>query len=165
MKCIGSLVAVGMLMATPVYAVASSEGFSVAKMTFESIDADGNWEIIPDEMTEFGDSIFLGMDYDKNSEVTFEEFSEWDIGFGTAADNEGGPDAIKIANRILFGLWDSDKDGAITLSEFSKAGSQDFARADINGDQALDPREYLLGHTVNVVMRGAIRPDIDVGAR
>ncbi|MEO0542811.1 MAG: hypothetical protein AAFY99_03230 [Pseudomonadota bacterium] len=165
MKIVRSSIALLLLSATSVLAESPSEGFTVAKMTFESIDADGDGLLSPNEMTMFGESIFLGMDYDKNSQVAFDEFEEWDIGFGTAAEAEGGADAMKIANRILFGFWDRDKDGAITMDEFNEAGAFDFERADVNGDQMLNPREYLLGYSVNIVMRGAIRPDIDVSAR
>ena len=162
MKFIRSCFAMSLLLGAPAFAQSPSEGFSVAKMAFESIDANADGQVTAAEMTAFGESIFLGMDYDKDSKVTFDEFSDWDIGFGIAAENEGGPQAFTIANRILFGLWDLNNDGELTPDEFAKAGSLDFLRADANRDMALGSREYLLGYSVNIVMRGAIRPDIDV---
>lgn len=165
MKFIRSCFAFSLFLGAPALAESLSEGFSVAKMTFESIDADGDGQVTSEDMGTFAESIFLGMDYDKNSKVTFDEFSDWDIGFGIAAENEGGPQAFTIANRILFGFWDVNADGEMTPEEFSKAGAMDFQRADVNGDMLVDEREYLLGYSVNIVMRGAIRPDIDVSAQ
>ncbi|MEN0000914.1 MAG: hypothetical protein AAF940_08515 [Pseudomonadota bacterium] len=155
----------GVMFATPVLADNATEGLRVAKITFSSIDGNGDGVVNQGDMDEFGESVFLGMDYDSNDRVSFEEFSDWDIGFEEAAELEGRPDAIITARRILFGMWDGNGDGELTKSEHRRAGMLDFNRADVDDNGILDEREFLLGYSVNIVMRGAIRPDVDVNAQ
>ncbi|MEM1378180.1 MAG: hypothetical protein AAGG69_12415 [Pseudomonadota bacterium] len=135
-------------------------GFDVALITFQSIDLDGDGFANIGDMNEFGISIFEGMDYDGDEKVTFSEFSDWDIGFELAAQEVGRPEAIVTARRIMFGMWDANNDGNLTMAEKRRAGMLDFNRADVDDNSLLDEREFLIGYSVNVVMRSAINPDL-----
>lgn len=137
-------------------------GLDVALLTFESIDLDGDGFANMGDMNTFGTSVFEGMDYDGDQKVTFSEFSDWDIGFELAAQEAGRPEAIVTARRIMFGMWDANNDGELTKSEHRRAGMLDFNRADLDDNAVLDEREFLLGYSVNIVMRSAINPDLDV---
>ena len=164
MKRIGSaLIASLALVAAPGLAQAQqTPGRAVAVISFNAVDEDAKGYVHMGDIERFGQSVFAGMDYDNDGRVTFEEFSGWDIGFQEAAEAEGRPEAIVTARRILFAMWDRDGDNEMTRSEHRFSLSQDFRRADVNGDSVLDEREYLLGFGVNVIMRAAIRPDVDV---
>ncbi|MBO6638271.1 MAG: hypothetical protein JJ920_13980 [Roseitalea sp.] len=140
-------------------------GRDVAVVSFNAIDEDGKGYVHMGDMEKFRQGVFEGMDYDNDGRVDFAEFSAWDIGFEEAAVDEGKPEAIVTARRILFAMWDRNGDGKLTQSEHRFALSMDFRRADINGDSVLDEDEYLIGYSVNLVMRAAIRPDIDVSAQ
>ncbi len=140
----------------------ASAGREVAELSFLAVDADDKGYVHMGDMEQFGQSVFAGMDFDGDGRITFEEFSDWDIGFVEAAEEEGRPDAIVTARRILFALWDRNGDNELTRSEHRFALAHDFRRADLNDDSVLDEREYLIGYSVNIVMRAAIRPDLDV---
>jgi len=151
--------------AMPAMAQDSTPGQEVALTSFNAVDEDAKGYVHMGDMEKFRQGVFLGMDYDNDDRVDFEEFSAWDIGFEEAAVEEGKPEAIVTARRILFALWDRNGDGQLTQSEHRFALSQDYRRADINDDSVLDENEYLIGYSVNLVMRAAIRPDIEVSAQ
>ncbi|MCR9120948.1 MAG: hypothetical protein NXH91_01580 [Phyllobacteriaceae bacterium] len=152
--------------ATPALAEqASTFGREVAVVAFRAIDEDGKGHVHMGHMEQFRQGVFAGMDYDNDGRVDFEEFSARDIGFEEAAVEEGRPEAVVTARRILFAMWDRNGDGRLTQSEHRFALSQDFRRADIDDNSVLDQDEYLIGYSVNLVMRAAIRPDIDVSAQ
>lgn len=151
--------------ASPALAAENTLGRDVAVTAFNAMDEEGKGHVHMGDMEKFRQGVFLGMDYDNDDRVDFEEFSAWDIGFEEAAVEEGKPEAIITARRILFAMWDRNGDGHLTQSEHRFALSQDFRRADIDGDSVLDENEYLIGYSVNLVMRAAIRPDIDVSAQ
>ncbi|WP_424992143.1 hypothetical protein [Oceaniradius stylonematis] len=166
MKTVSLAIAVSLLgAAMPALAADGTPGRDVAVTSFNAVDEDAKGYVHMGDMEKFRQGVFAGMDYDNDDRVDFAEFSAWDVGFEEAAVEEGKPEAIFTARRILFALWDRNGHGQLTQSEHRFALSQDFRRADIDDDSVLDQDEYLIGYSVNLVMRAAIRPDIDVSAQ
>ena len=135
-----------------------SEGRLTAEITFSSIDEAGKGYIHQGDLEQFRSDVFVSMDSDDNRKITFEEFSAWDPGFSSIAEEMGRMDAFKIATKIVFSFWDRNGDGAMTESEMRFAMNADFRRADLNDDAVLIENEFLHGFMIIVAMRAALNP-------
>ena len=131
-------------------------GEELAKLVFGSIEDNEGGLADMGEFTSFGHEIFVSMDGNDDTKITFTEFTEWDFGFNFIAEDEGQQHAFETAQKILFAFWDEDGDGEISKSEYHKAMIADFQRADINGDAFLSEEEFLSGYIVNRAYRAAV---------
>lgn len=136
------------------------EGRRVAETIFVSMDPSSRGYVTMGEIEQFRDSAFLGMDYDGDGRVIYDEFASWDPGFARVADGLGRGEAYVTASKIIFALWDRDGDGELTAREFRIAMSHDFRRADLDDDARLTLDEFIAGFPIIVAMRAAIRPDL-----
>jgi Ca2+-binding EF-hand superfamily protein len=137
-----------------------TEGRLTAELTFASIDRSGKGYVHQGDLERFRDEVFVSMDSDDNSRLTYSEFATWDPGFSAIAAADGKSDAYVTATKIVFAFWDRDGDGVLTVPEMRFAMASDFRRADLNDDAVLSENEFLMGFAVIVAMRAAIRPDL-----
>lgn len=158
MKTLTAICATSLLFAVPAFANMDEvgPGKELAKQIFDSIEdkADGLADMA--EFSSFGNDIFVSMDTDENTSITFAEFKEWDFGFNFIAEDEGQQHAYETAQKILFAVWDGDGDGRIGKSEYHKAMIADFRNADINDDAFLSEEEFLKGYIVNRAYSAAL---------
>lgn len=131
-------------------------GRQLSDLVYGSIVDDPNGAADMGEFVEFGQDIFVSMDYDDSATVTLEEFTAWDFGFTFIADDAGQKRAFETAQKVIFAIWDRDADGAIDLSEYNKALVNDFRRADTDDDAFLTREEFLSGYIVILAYRAAI---------
>lgn len=134
-----------------------TEGQKLARLIFASIDEGDQGFIHMGNLEHYVENVFLGMDYNEDHKISFEEFSAWDPGYSQVAEIEGRPEAFSTATKILFSMWDVNGDGAISRSEMRRATNYDFQRADINNDAVLTIDEFY-NFSVITVFRAAIRP-------
>lgn len=151
--------------ALPLCAVAQSaepgfEGRVLGETLYETMDTSGRGFIQAGDLERFRDSVFAGMDYDRDLKVTYEEFAAWDPGFRRVAEDLGRADAYMTASKIVFAFWDRDGDGDLTEREMRVSMSADFRRADQDSDHLLTEEEFLSGFPIMIAMRAAIRPDL-----
>lgn len=140
--------------------VSDVEGRAVGETIFSSIDTSTRGMIHLGDLEEFRASVFAGMDFNDNGNVTYEEFSVWDPGFAPIAENVGRGDAYTTASKIVFAFWDLNGDGDLTQREMRLAMNADFRRADLSNDGLLTQDEFIGGFPIMVAMRAAIRPDL-----
>ncbi len=132
-------------------------GCKLADTIFGSIEDNTNKMIDLGEFVQFGNSIFVSMDTDGSSSISFDEFAAWDPGFDIIAQNADKTSEYQTAQRILFAFWDRDGDQKIATREYRIAMTTDFARADADNDALLSRKEFLLGYIVNISYRAAIQ--------
>lgn len=135
---------------------AQGPGKELALRVFGSMEANQNGMIDMGDFTNFGKGIFTSMDADDNGSVTFDEFTAWDFGFNFIAEDAGVEDRYRVAQRILFSLWDRDADGEIGKSEYNRSMVDDFRRADLNNDAFLTEEEFTTAYIVGRAYRAAI---------
>lgn len=135
---------------------AQGPGKELALRVFGSMEANQNGMIDMGDFTNFGKAIFVSMDYDDNESITFDEFTSWDFGFNFVAEDAGAESRYRVAQRILFGLWDRDADGEIGKSEYNRSMVDDFRRADLNNDAFLTEEEFTTAYIVGRAYRAAI---------
>lgn len=135
-------------------------GRLTAELTFSSIDTAEKGFIHQGDLEEFRSVVFSSMDYDDSSKLTYQEFSAWDPGFSSIAEEEGKSEAYTTATKIVFAFWDRNGDGEITEAEMRFAMNADFRRADLDDNGVLSQTEFIQGFAVIVAMRAAIRPDL-----
>ncbi|MEE9427789.1 MAG: signal transduction protein [Paracoccaceae bacterium] len=148
---------IAILMATTGPVWAQSEGAELAKLSYASTDANNDGVVSRDEMMEQASNIFVSMDSDDNGALSLDEYSSWDFGFSLIAEEAGRVQAYETALKFVFNMWDRDFDGAVTADEFRRGVARDFARVDVNGDFALNEREFIGGFIVNVALRSALK--------
>ncbi|MEM1388776.1 MAG: hypothetical protein AAGG54_14285 [Pseudomonadota bacterium] len=137
------------------------EGRTIAITLFNSIDERrGTGKLNVQDLTEFGETIAVSMDYDKDGVVARDEFLQWDPGFRFVAAELGREEGFVTAQKIVFAMWDSDGDDTLTQAEMRRAMSTDLRHADLDDDGTLDQDEFLSGFLIIVAMRAAIRPDL-----
>lgn len=158
MKTLLIACATSLLIATSVLAQSdtTTPGKELAELIFGSIE--GNPDGLADmgEFISFGNDIFDSMDADDDASITPEEFKEWDFGFNSIAEDGGHQRAYGTAQKILFAFWDRDGDGRISPSEYHKAMVADFRRADIDDNAFLSKEEFLNGYVVIRAYRAAL---------
>lgn len=157
MKILVPLLA-ALLAATPGVSEEKSEGRQLAELAFDSVDSAGRNFIDMGEFTQFGLSVFAGMDYDDSQLLTLSEFMSWDFGMKPLAEKAGRAIAYDTALRVVFAFWDRNGDNEISKMEFRQSMTNDFQRADVDGDAILSKDEFTLGYSVMVAMRSAINP-------
>ena len=147
-----------LLVASPAIAEEKTEGRKLAELAFESVKTADRDFIDMGEFTEFGLSVFSGMDYDENETLTLAEFLSWDFGMKPLAEEAGRGDAYETALRVVFAFWDRNGDAQISKTEFRQSMASDFQRADTDNNAVLNRDEFTLGYTVMVASRAAINP-------
>lgn len=149
-----------LFLALPIAAIAQSDaptpGRDLAELIYGSIEDNPNGAADMGEFVNFGQDIFVSMDYDEDGSVDLGEFTEWDFGFNFIAEDEGQQRAYVTAQKILFAFWDRDANGLISRSEYHTAMAADFRRADTDDDAFLTRDEFLRGYVINVAYRAAI---------
>ncbi len=149
-----------LLLAVPATAMAQSDastpGRELAELIFGSIEGNPEGTANIGEFVNFGQDIFVSMDYDDSGSVDTKEFTDWDFGFNFVAEDAGQNRAYETAQKILFAIWDHDADGQISRTEYHKSMVSDFRRADTNDDAFLTRDEFLSGYVINLAYRAAI---------
>ncbi len=131
-------------------------GRDLAELIYGSIEDNPEGAADMGEFVNFGQDIFVSMDYDESGSVDLKEFRDWDFGFNFIAEDEGQQRAYETAQKILFAFWDHDADGEIGRTEYHKSMITDFRRADTNDDAFLTRHEFLNGYVINLAYRAAI---------
>lgn len=132
-------------------------GKDLAEMSFESVKNADHDYIDMGDVEAFRKNIFLSMDQDDNTKLTFEEFFEWDYGFKLIAEETNKSIQFETAMKIVFSLWDLDNNNEISNTEHRKAMIIDFNRADLNADGILSKEEYLRGFLTNIAFKAALK--------
>lgn len=140
-------------------AQAQSDGADLAALAFTSTDADSNGQLSMTEMRQQGALIFVSMDADENDSLTFDEFSSWGFGFQNFAEDLNRVGRYQTALRIVFDLWDHDKDGNVTAREHREGVVTDTIRADMDNNGRLNQPEFLGAFVLNVALRAALKAD------
>lgn len=135
-------------------------GRFTAELTFDAIDTAGKGYIHQGDLEEFRSNVFSSMDYDDSGKLTYQEFTAWDPGFSSIAEEDGKSEAYTTATKIVFAFWDRDGNGEINEAEMRFAMNADFRRADLDDNGTLSQSEFIGGFAVIVAMRAAIRPDL-----
>lgn len=159
MKRIILLTALVLTFTTAAIAEQKSKGRVLAELSFDSMDDGGKGFLHHGDMEEGRVNIFTSMDYDENDNLDVGEFLEWDFGFANIAQDTNKLIAYRTALKVIFNLWDRNADGKITQIEHRQAVVRDFNRADINHDGLLDKDEFILGFSVLVAIRAALKPE------
>ena len=147
-----------LMIVTPAISQEKTEGRMLAELAFDSVDTAGRNFIDMGEFSEFGMSVFAGMDYDDNEKLTLKEFLSWDIGMKPIAEQAGREEAYETALRVVFAFWDRNGDNLISKTEQRQSMSSDFQRADTDNNAVLTKEEFTTGYSVIVAMRAAINP-------
>ena len=143
---------------TTTLAFAESEGKQLARLGFMGADANSDGILTAPEMQTMGRDIFVSMDGDEDESLSVEEFSSWGFGMRNIAEETGRVQAYDTALKIVFGLWDRNKDNAVSALEHRQAVSFDMMRADLNQDGQLTESEFLGSFILNVALRAALKP-------
>lgn len=159
MKRIILLTALSLLLTTTAIAEQKSKGRALAELSFDAIDGDRKGYLHLGDMEEGRTNIFASMDADDDDNLVLEEFLEWDYGFADIAQDSNKQIAYRTALKVVFNLWDRNADGQITQTEHRQAVVRDFNRADINHDGLLNKGEFVLGLSVLVAIRAALKPE------
>ena len=149
-----------LLLAIPGLVLAQSDeatpGRELAELIYGSFEENPEGAADMGEFVNFGEDIFISMDYDNSGSVDLGEFTDWDFGFNFIAVDEGQERAYETALKILFASWVHDGDGEIVRTEYHKSMVTDFRRADTNDDAFLTRDEFLNGYVINLAYRAAI---------
>ncbi len=149
-----------LFLALPAAGIAQSDGSTpgreLAELIYGSIKDDPSDAADMGEFVNFGQDIFVSMDYDESGSIDLSEFTEWDFGFDFIAEDEGQQRAYQTAQKIIFAIWDHDGDSEITEREYNKSMVWDFRRADTNDDAFLSRDEFLEGYVINIAYRAAL---------
>lgn len=140
-------------------ALSQSEGADLAVLGFTSTDADSNGTLSMTEMRQQGALIFLSMDANDNDELSFEEFSNWGYGFQNLAEDTDRVGRYETALKIVFDLWDGDKDRVVTAQEHRAGVVSDTIRADLDNNGRLDQAEFIGSLVINVALRAALKQE------
>ncbi|MGL1919879.1 MAG: hypothetical protein OCD03_02515 [Hyphomicrobiales bacterium] len=135
----------------------TTEGKELAEMSFESIKRADREFLDMGEMEIFRGSLFVSMDQDDDTNLTFDEFFEWDYGFKLIAEEAGKQKEYLTAMRIIFALWDLNGDGQLTETEHRQALVRDFQRADLNNDAILSKPEFFGAFSMNIAFKAALK--------
>ncbi|MEM0947260.1 MAG: signal transduction protein [Pseudomonadota bacterium] len=141
------------LMATVSSAQAWESGQELSEVIFENIDTTGNGALDNGEISDMSESIAFSADSDGDEQITLDEFTAWDFGFAFLAENEGGGDTFAAVKRVMFAVADLDGDGAIDAREWRLNTRWNFERADLDGDALLTEDEFLTGWTPIVMLK------------
>ncbi len=153
-----ALVTATLMTITPALAEEKSEGRLLAELAFDSIsDADRDF-IDMGEFSNFGSSVFAGMDYDDSGKLSLKEFLSWDFGIEEIAAKNDRINAYETALRVVFAFWDRNGDNEISKTELRQSTNIDFQRADANNDAILTKDEFTGGFSIMVALRAAINP-------
>lgn len=148
------------LMISIVPTIAQSEettpGKKLAETVFNSVENNPNGLLDMGEFVNFGRSMFVSMDSNDDAAIEFEEFTSFDFGFDSIAEDSEQKRAYETAQKILFAFWDRDGNKKISNREYHTSMVSDFRRADINSDAFLSKEEFLRGYIVNIAYRAAL---------
>ncbi len=132
-------------------------GKQLAMLTFESMDTNTDKSVSGDELAAFADSVLVSMDADADKKVSLAEFQGWDFGFVNIAEEADKLEGYATAQKIAFDFWDRDNDQSLTAEEMKAAMQREIAYADLDGNGSLNLDEFLMGFTINIVLRGALK--------
>ncbi|NNL17335.1 MAG: signal transduction protein [Boseongicola sp.] len=109
-----------------------TSGRELAELIYGSFEEDAKGTADMGEFVNFGEDIFVSIDYDEGGSIDPSEFTEWDFSFITA--DKGQERAYQTSQKIYFSIWDHNGDGEIAQREYDKSMVWDFQRADTNDD-------------------------------
>ncbi len=161
MKTIALAMAIGAVSATAAFADLNAQGPSkeLALRVFYSREANKHGMNDMGDFTNIGKEIFASMDTGNKEILIFDELASWDFGLNAIAEEAGKQDQYRVAQRILFAMWDRDADGEIGRSEYNRSVVDDFRRADLNNNVFLTEEEFMTAYIVIHAYRPAIRGD------
>lgn len=161
-----SLFALGLaaIIATSIPAVAqdsqqSNVGRELAELGFTSADVHDRGFLDMGDFLDFGDNVFVSMDYDENNKISLEEFMAWDYGLRPLSVERGLEQAYDTALKVVFSFWDRNGDGQISRTEHRRSLIRDFQRADLDSSATLDKPEFFGGFSIMVALRAALAPN------
>ena len=134
-------------------------GKELAELTFAQIDANSDQNADREELKAMAASVFASMDADASGSVSVAEFQAWDFGFVNIAEDAGKLEGFGTAQKIVFDLWERDNDQQLTLEEMKSAMEREVAYADINSDGEVSKDEFLMGFSINIAYRAAIKTE------
>lgn len=143
---------------TTTLAFAEPEGKQLAGLGFIGADANSDGVLSATEMQTMARDVFVSMDGDENESLSVQEFSSWGFGMRNLAEETGRVQAYDTALKIVYGLWDRDKNNAVSALEHRQAVGFDMLRADLNQDGQLTESEFLGSFIMNVALRAALKP-------
>ncbi|WBU57319.1 hypothetical protein [Paracoccus sediminicola] len=143
--------------AAPAVAQQQSPG-DLAQTLFETIDADGDNALTPQERDGYTQDVVASMDLDESGGIDMDEFLNWGFGMGVIADDLGRSTQYQTASRIIYKFMDYDDDGAVTGEEMGRFQEAAFAYANQNEDGALTADEFHSHHFINIATQEALRP-------
>jgi len=156
MKTVFTSVVIVIAQALPGYTQETSPGKDLAELSFISVDQNQDGFVDKTESDQFGEDVFVSMDFDDSGQLSEEEFLNWGYGFQTYAEEQKKELAYNTALRVVFSFWDRDGNGEISRPEQSWAALHDFERADLDNDDLLSPDEFLGGFSIMVAIRAAL---------
>lgn len=115
----------------------------------ENWDLNGDGQITLEEATERRSDVFASFDADEDGFLSAEEYDTFD-----EARKNDMKDNVKHKKggmkRVMIGLTrdfnDVDKDGRVSLEEFTEQTQAWLAKIDLNGDGAITSEDFKKGH-------------------
>ncbi len=141
-----------------VLAQVPSEGRELAKLAFQQADTDSSGSVSAKEYLEQGENIFISMDSDESGDLTEEEFTSWDFGMDTIAEDQGMMQAYIGSRKTIFDYIDTNLDWKLTADEMAGFSVRDFLLCDADRDGLVSEEEMLLNSIINMTIRSAIMP-------
>ncbi|MEL6205973.1 MAG: hypothetical protein AAFR47_11765 [Pseudomonadota bacterium] len=149
-----------LLMSGVAGAALAENGHDAASVLTDSLavafDQNRDGYLSRDELLAGGQAVFNSMDADGSGDLLTSEVVEWEHGFGDIAAFRGREAAYHGVVAFLYGLIDTDRDGAVSMSEHAALIERSIEMADVNGDGALSSTEYDEGFFVNAIIKRSL---------
>ncbi len=143
-------------LATPMALAERDQGQAMAELFAAQIDADRDGTLEENEVLAFSEAVFASMDTDGSGGLTFEEMRDWEHGMADLAAFRHREEAFDASIGMAFALFDRDRDGLISPSEYEAGVRVAAGLADGDEDGSLKVDEYLDGFIFNIAMRKAL---------
>ncbi len=156
MTRLGWILAAVAITVAPVALAERDQGRAMAELFAAQIDVDHDGTLEESEVLAFSDAVFASMDIDGSGGLTFEEMRDWEHGMADLAAFRHREDAFDASIGMAFALFDRDRDGLISPSEYEAGVRVAAGLADGDEDGNLTVNEYLDGFIFNIAMRTAL---------